>query len=61
MYDPRPLEDLRYEASLFWIFLRGQWRMASIICTKGNPSVVPGLHTDSWESCRALPAIPVAA
>lgn len=61
MYDPRPLDSLKNEAGLFWVYLRGQWRMASIIWRQGQPSALslaPDHRTDSWEACRLLPAIP---
>ena len=61
MYDPRPLETLQNDASLFWVYLRGQWRMASLIWQGGRPSavsLVPDDSRDSWDICRMLPAIP---
>ncbi|WP_158811788.1 hypothetical protein [Beijerinckia sp. L45] len=64
MYSPHPLEDLLHDADLFWIYLKGQWQMASIIWRGGRPlqvSVAPGAVIDSWEACRLLPAIAVVA
>ena len=59
MYQPRPLEDLRHDAELFWVYVQDQWRMASIIWRSGMPSGVsfaPSAMTVSWEACRDLPA-----